>query len=80
MGCQDIIRYISLLTSLVPNLPPLTLVIQDLRGVGEDGSQPVSAATAGPPAIPWPHPSNLQHIPLLDRELTAVAGLEVIVT
>lgn len=31
VGCQDIIGYISLLPALVPNLPPLALVIQDLE-------------------------------------------------
>lgn len=52
VGCQDIIGYISFLPLLVPNLPPLAPVIQDLREVGEECSQPVSAARAEPTAAP----------------------------
>lgn len=32
------------------------------------------------PAPQLPHPSNLQHVLMLDGELAAVAGLEVIIT
>ena len=33
-----------------------------------------------PPPRPHPYPSNLQYVPLLDGQLTAVARLEVIIT
>lgn len=57
VGRQDVIGHVALLPALVPNLPPLALVIQDLGEVRGRGSEPACLQRgAGCPPAPRPPP------------------------